>query len=561
MTPMFRSFFLIIAVMPRLAWSQSPPGTLTVLASDGSTTIDVVANDSAETVAWKVLQKQRGIRSREDLKTHAIEDLKAQGFLPFRRVEVDGVSTTDNTEARIPGMFDKQIKMSYQNDIEPSSAIAKWIVGAGRFVADLFSAAKDLNGLQTDHAKQVLFPISGSNHHIDELVAHSWGTEAVYAAILSGYINPPRKLILVGIPERNYAQWIFLAKYTGIEVHVLGFRTDKVQAAGNAARAAGNFMDEYVNGLPRDSAALEKLWQRRCAARQDCADPSKFDVRKFDYNVDLGPPHEEALWPDDPSFQIHDNFPPMDHDRMLYYQHLAKRGLLNQNVAQLDQFNAYQKELIGTQEDRTFSLAMTEAQVLIKIARRELAERAAEEYAQRSRRAADEHRREAASSGSSGSCFIGIGGIQVCPPPPFVPAAAAPPRAVAPAAVNLEDEANKIKELAVQTCDDSVKNLDHQDLLAVASQSRNRVVYQFDRVMSELPNGCEKEIYRRIAALIKEGSVIDADGWVDAANGFLEEYKSSHERQTPRGGRSQPPEKHCHWVLTSVSGNGRCEWL
>jgi len=73
----------------------------------------------------------------------------------------------------------------------------------------------------------------------------------------------------------------------------------------------------------------------------------------------------------------------MDHDRMLYYQYLAKLGLFNKTVAQLDRFDFSQQKLIKEEENNTLSDAMTEAHAMIKVAREEFAKEAAAEVARR----------------------------------------------------------------------------------------------------------------------------------------------------------------------------------
>ena len=323
--------------------------------------IAVDDQDAPADVAWRYLGASKGIKSIKDLKNASIQTLKDAGSLPYRRVEVNGVSTTDDTSAKLPGMFDKQIKMSYENAPEPSRKIAQWGAYLFRYALDVISAVQDMDGQPTEHAQKVLSAIAG--RQVDEIIAHSWGTEAVYAAILSGYILPPKKLILVGIPEENRAQWSLLAKYTGIEVHVVGFSTDKVQITGN-------IMDQFVTGLPRDPAMLEALWQRRCAQQTRCIDPRK-GGGSLEYDVNAMPPREEALWPAEP-FGLHSKayrLPGMDHDRIEYYKWLAQRKLLNTTIAQLDRFNAAQRDLITAQAAGTFSEAVDKARDLISQAK------------------------------------------------------------------------------------------------------------------------------------------------------------------------------------------------
>ena len=346
-----RCVLLVVAIMPTAAYGQQP-AAVTIRG------IEIKVGNNADTedvVAWKYLFANRGINSRDGLKDSVIKDLNKNNRLPikYQRVEVNGVETTENTSDKIPGMFDKQLKMSYMNEPNDSGKIVRALHDAFNWSSDMFSAIKDMGGEPTAHAKEVLAAIQGQQ--INELIAHSWGTEAVYAAILSGFVPPPKKLILIGVPEENEEQWRMLAKYTGIEVHVVGFSTDKLQISGNAV----NF---FATGLPRDPQKLEKLWQQRCANRGEigCADPSRFDRRKFDYDVNVPAPHVTETTID----RLH--LSGMDHDRMLYYEYLAERGLFNKTVAQLD---APQQKLIADEVDRSLSDAMGEAAQLISQAK------------------------------------------------------------------------------------------------------------------------------------------------------------------------------------------------
>ena len=62
-----------------------------------------------------------------------------------------------------------------------------------------------MRGEMTDRSKQTFAAYKDKD--INELVAHSWGSEAVYAAILNGELRPPKKLIVVGVPDDNLEKW------------------------------------------------------------------------------------------------------------------------------------------------------------------------------------------------------------------------------------------------------------------------------------------------------------------------------------------------------------------
>src|ERR1017187_3278518 len=64
---------------------------------------------------------------------------------------------------------------------------------------DLITAIRERNGVLSDRGKEVLQPLVGKE--VNQIVCHSWGTQIVYNAILSGYIKPPKLLIVLGAPD------------------------------------------------------------------------------------------------------------------------------------------------------------------------------------------------------------------------------------------------------------------------------------------------------------------------------------------------------------------------
>jgi hypothetical protein len=352
----------MLVTVTGVARSQASQET-TSLTIDGIEIKVGGVEDSEKVVAWKYLHAKKGVDTPEDLKTAAAKDLKKKNLIPidYYRVEVNGVATHDVTSDKIPGMFDKQLRMSYMNSPAVSGEINQTVHDGFRWLRDLGSAVHDMNGEPTMHAKDVLWDLQRKN--ISELIAHSWATEAIYAAIISGYILPPKKLILVGIPEENEEQWRMLARYTGIEVHVVGFSTDKVQVSGNT-------VNYFATGLPRDPKKLEKLWHDRCAKRNEvgCSDPREFDSRKFDYNVNVKVPTERKALIDRLHLTVDSD--PLSHDRILYYEYLAEHGLFNKTIAQLD---GPQQKRIKEQVDLLLAEANREAHDLLQEARNLLA--------------------------------------------------------------------------------------------------------------------------------------------------------------------------------------------
>lgn len=351
MTASAAAALLLLLTVP--AMSQD---TMTVVIDSVPVRVGLMA-DTEDAVRWKVLAKD-GIDSKNTLREQSRTNLNDANRLPyeFQRVEVAGMLDTDDTAEKLPDIFDKQLKLSNRNeDIPTRNFLMNKIKSYFSGFKDLREAMSDTQGYPTARAEKIIAELKDVK--INELFAHSWGTEAVYLGILSGHIIPPKKLFIVGVPEANEEKWIMLAKYTGIEVHVVGFEWDKAKIAGDIA---GNFK----SGLPKDTAGLEKLWSERCAARSGsvraCADPDKFIRTKFDYDIHVRPP-------DVPKDKfIKGRLTSLDHDRMLYYTHLVNRKLLYKTVAQLE---APQLKLVKAEENRILAEAMVEARTLIAAAK------------------------------------------------------------------------------------------------------------------------------------------------------------------------------------------------
>lgn len=315
--------------------------------------------DDENSVRWKFLTKNKGIDSERKLREAARENLIAAKKLSYelQRVEVAGMLATDEVDEPHSDMFNQRLKLSNLNEARESRGHIRdaldSIFNAGKDAAEALS---DTRGNPTTRSKTIIGALKGKR--INEIYAHSWGTEAVYLGILSGEIIPPNKLIIVGVPEANEEKWLMLAKYTGIEVHVVGFDWDK-------AKLAGDLAVKLKSGLPQDSASLEKLWNSRCAGRgwRGCADPKKFIRTKFDYDIAVHPPDA----PKDEFFRMH--LSKLDHDRMLYYRHLYNRNLFNKTADQLD---APQLKLIEAEENRILDDALRDARMLITSAKNQL---------------------------------------------------------------------------------------------------------------------------------------------------------------------------------------------
>ena len=333
--------------------------------------------DTVDTVAWKVLAID-GKGSQEELRADAEYELKREGKIPrFHRIEVAGILATDygdTPEER--ELFDKRIKFSSLNQVRAEPLGYKLLDRALDFVHDFTNTGKSENGETTPYIKQLFAVLKGAS--VDEIVAHSAGSEAVYAAILNGVIYPPKRLIIIGVPDENREKWRLLQDWAGIEVHVVGFETDNMRRGGELLKSVSRSITEKP--LPNDTAALSELWHNRYDAclngksqfcntvpRTKTITSFTLDLlsprrgrNQFDYNIHANPPAD-----DDnilPRKWVQALRPIGGHDRVQYYKYLYKTEILTTTIGDLKKQD-YQ--LIGEYSDRELAEAMQTARGLI----------------------------------------------------------------------------------------------------------------------------------------------------------------------------------------------------
>ena len=177
------------------------------------------------------------------------------------RVEVTGVASNDDTNVMNPELFDKQIKPSFSavenmNSAERADYEVRKLLDPARLgdtFPDLAEYSKAAAGETTPRARLKLKAYRDAE--INEIVAHSWGTELIYAAILNGEIPPPKRLIVVGVPDDDKLKWMLLAAWTGTEVHWVRADNDKVAKAG-AERIASKVTTDF-----------EARWKALCGGK------------------------------------------------------------------------------------------------------------------------------------------------------------------------------------------------------------------------------------------------------------------------------------------------------
>ncbi len=243
-------------------------------APSSAATTDQLNKIAIEDIADPELQAKtlQCLRARNaDYDAMAEDYLTAEGErFDIQRVEITGVYSDDDTNPFMPLHFEKQAKPSYKSHDKPSDAgrrQADKILaggdkgGSGRLIRDgialgsaLRFAEEDIKefgkaarGELTPRVRETLAPYA--NKEINEIVTHSWGCEAVFAAILHGLILPPKKLILTGPADNDTAKWELLANRTGMEVHWARATNDTV----------GNYLGPTVARImerPVDVAAI-----------------------------------------------------------------------------------------------------------------------------------------------------------------------------------------------------------------------------------------------------------------------------------------------------------------
>lgn len=265
---------------------------------------DVAAQARAALLARDVTEEGLREEAKKNLKrTRVIYD--------HQRVELRGIlskNTPDNdSNATFGPLFDLQISPTHLDDRTPR-ALPSWIRTPINVLNDLKSLNEDAYNHLSDAAEEAVRQLA--NKEVNEIVAHSWGTEIVYNAILAGKIWPPRRLIVAGMPDRDLEKWKALSKFTGTEVIVYANSIDPIAGAArtggkviDAIERTPNMMgDARVIPFPEPSAVFEQQWADACAQRTE---------------GNVCNPHQRRA----PKTIIRENYKERTHDRIEgYYQ-------------------------------------------------------------------------------------------------------------------------------------------------------------------------------------------------------------------------------------------------
>ncbi len=286
------------------------------------------ANGRAQAGALDANARQRleatGV-SEKSLEDQAKINLRrTQVIYDYQRVEMKGIwSSGSNTNATWNGIFDLQLEPTHTGRTDDSVMIPPvWAQKASAHLKDLIKLRQDAYNEITNSAIDAIAQLK--DKEVNEIVAHSWGTEIIYNAILAGEIRAPRRLIVAGMPDRDKEKWMALSRHTGTEVIVY---TNSHDPAAESARFLGALIDNVGAAISPDAAlsvmsANKDRWERQWS--EAC--------RKLEEKGESCNPHgrrAEAVYRDD--------YLKASHDRMDYYQAMIDRHDLPNGTKERDQ--------------------------------------------------------------------------------------------------------------------------------------------------------------------------------------------------------------------------------
>ncbi|HVC08661.1 MAG TPA: hypothetical protein VNH15_01825 [Elusimicrobiota bacterium] len=343
-------------------------------------TTEQIARQNPAALARKILQEQ-GITPQNI-------QAKMKAHYQFQRVEVTGWHSDDNDGFQPkkyggpPNSFDYPIRISNLGSYKPpkpvkpsvSLSYIKYLGAAAtyhlRYSLTLHQdTTESMQDIQHDgiskRAAAALSPLRGKE--INQIVCHSWGSAAVYNAIMTNEIRPPNVIFVLGSPSNDKDEWEMLSKYTGTKVYWLRSKDDYFIKA-----VAWKSSDH----TPPSKEQIEDQWiEWRIGCRpKDCMAPSAYYKYKNDLLADQWDDGgEEAR--NDPTnvypggFYANGHFGSSGHERLGYYKTLFATRALAPLLQGTDQLKAAQ---IARDEADTWAAAETRAQNLIADAKDEL---------------------------------------------------------------------------------------------------------------------------------------------------------------------------------------------
>lgn len=260
---------------------KGPLAVLAALFLASSAHSQAVSGQSIDSKA-RLSLAQKGV-TEAGFRDKATENLsETRVIYTHHRVEIRGIlskkSGDNDTNAKFGPLFDLQIAPTHLDKVQ---GMPGWMEVSRAVIDDLISLNRDAYNQLSSAAEEAVEELD--DKEVDEIVAHSWGTEIVYNAILAGKIRPPRRLIVAGMPDRDLDKWKALSNFTGTEVIVYYDPTDPI---AGAARLGGDVIDGLSRGgevqageiaphMLKDPNRFDLQWKTACAERAGGCNPHR----------------------------------------------------------------------------------------------------------------------------------------------------------------------------------------------------------------------------------------------------------------------------------------------
>jgi hypothetical protein len=313
--------------------------------------------EHARAKAWAILGEQGYGTTPGFFRANTMEMMRSAGELPtIQRLEVTGVWTNDDASPAYAGRFDAHLHPSHLAEVEKQeNESLKWIPSktlrdlwyararAKAKAMDLKEAREEMNGRLTQRGRASLSYFK--DLYVNEIVAHSWGTDIVYNGILEGYIHPPKRIILIGVPSPYLTKWAELARRLPVEVRIYSSPEDAVRTLNSVWG-----MRSAVN-LDAPPVYSEDVWKKKvegyCARSGNrCKDAPGGRV-----------PVEANMRAVNRAFGL------LRHDREAYYDFMAADGELSQTPEQMRQ---QLEDVVTGRMNDLFGNAMARARAILR---------------------------------------------------------------------------------------------------------------------------------------------------------------------------------------------------
>lgn len=263
------------------------------------------AQDDSDRV--EAIRRINGMPGRRQIELATVDyELTAERTMnTLQRVELDGITATEKTPKKYQKYFDLQLQPAHnsgeaETPVESGSLLDRasaYLQSKYRHakndrkdVSDLFD---DKTGELTDRGRETLGPLTDKNIHVNEIIAHSWGAVLLHNAIQAGLINPPKRIIVVGVPDGDLRKWEMLAQYTGADVVIVQNTKDLAVAT---AKAADSVNDTNILGRTKhyDEGKIVRTWDQWSQEHQQAASPGSYEEKTITIDRDSGSSNQPA---------------------------------------------------------------------------------------------------------------------------------------------------------------------------------------------------------------------------------------------------------------------------